>query len=151
MKLIAPMTDVDKVLFYALVSMCPTSKFTGIKQVGHDGKPDVLVGYDCWTFNSVEMHCWVRSPRAINRLTIQEVFRYPFNQVGVGIAIGITPCNNAPALELNRRLGFRRVLTIKDGYAIGTDLAIQELRKEECRWLEMKVPNGRQSEHSPCT
>ena len=141
---ILPMDEVDKELFCHILEIYRTPNFRGIKKI--EGNVAVgMVGYDNWLPNSVMMHVWMHSPKVVDRLFIRESFRYPFVEVGVGIAIGATPCNNERALELNRRLGFRRVHIIKDGYALGTDLAIQELRKEDCRWIG--VPNGRK-EHS---
>ena len=89
------------------------------------------------------MHIWVDSPKALTRKYIQEVFNYVFTTCGVGVAIGVTPCNNTRALELNKRVGFVEVCRIKDGYALGTDSAIQVMRREECRWIVQKDSHER--------
>lgn len=146
----AAMTDVDKALFCSLLNYFRTVRFTGIKKLS-DGELVAMVGYDDWTSNSVQMHVWLKNARALDRTFIRECFRYPFETVGVGIVIGVTPCNNVAALELNRRLGYRRLLTVKDGFALGTDLAIQEMRREECRWLTRRVTHGRKERRTSDT
>lgn len=137
------MTDTDKKVFCKLLDYHKTEQLKGIKQVEEDGRITAIVGFDDWTANSAQMHVWIESPQAMNRTLIVECLRYLFITCDRGIAIGVTPCNNEPALEFNRRLGFNRLVTIKDGYALGTDIAIQELRRENCRWLRMRVPSGR--------
>lgn len=146
--MIVAMTDVDKALLCSLLSYYRTVRLRGIKRVVA-GELLAMVGFDDWTSNSVQMHVWLKNPHAISRDLICECFRYAYEVANVGIVIGVTPCNNTAALELNRRLGFRRVYTLKDGFALGTDLAIQELRREECRWLRHReVPSGRQIRYS---
>lgn len=148
MKFILPMDEVDIINFCRKLDYHKTSRFKGIKQVEGDGRPSVYVGFDDWTHNSFQMHIWIESPKAINRTLIFECLYYPFITCDRGIAIGVTPCNNIPSLEFNRRIGFKRILTIKDGYALGTDLAIQELRREDCRWLKERVSSGRKEQYT---
>lgn len=111
--------------------LVPTPHIKGVAQV-IDGQTVAVVGYDRWTENSVEMHIW------IHRMTpgfVRAAFEYPFIQAGKGLVIGVTPGNNAAALALNKRLGFKVVHTIKDGNSVGEDLVIQEMRKKDCRWI----------------
>jgi hypothetical protein len=139
--IIASMNDVDKALFCALLHYHRTQRFRGVKQLDNEGVINAMVGYDDWTPNAVQIHIWTRDRKALTRRFISECFIYPFVFVGVGVAIVVTPCNNAPVLELVKRLGFTRKLTIRDGYDLGTDLAIQEMRREDCRWLA-RIPSG---------
>lgn len=145
------MDDADKLHFSALLSYHRTTQFKGIKQVEEDGRRSAMVGFDDWTANSAQMHVWIENPKAMNRQLIRECLHYLFITCDRGIAIGVTPCNNVASLEFNRKLGFEHLLTIKDGYALGTDIAIQELRREKCRWLRMRVPSGREEQHTSST
>lgn len=133
--MITKMDSMDKARFSELISYHRTVRFRGIKRV-IDNEIVAMVGFDDWTPNSVQMHVW--SSRGLSRDFISECFRYAFSYVG--IAFTTVRCNNTASLELTRRLGFRQILIVKDGYALGTDLAIQEMRREECRWIRQEVP-----------
>lgn len=147
--MIRAMTDAEKSVFCKLNSYYPTTRFKGIIRIVGE-KRMAMVGFDDFTYNSCQMHIAMRNAHGLSRYFIGECFRYVFQTCNLGLVIGVTPCNNTRALELNRRLGFRRILTIQDGYALGTDLAIQEMRREECRWLTKRiVPNGIEEPSSP--
>lgn len=114
-----------------VTGLLPTAHVKGIAQV-IGGQTKAVVVYDRWTENSVEMHIWIQ------RMTpgfVRAAFEYPFIQGGRGLVIGVTPGNNAAALAMNKRLGFKIVHTIRDGNAVGEDLIIQEMRKNDCRWI----------------
>lgn len=143
--MISKMLEYDKELFCKLLDYHRTERFNGIK-IEKDGDIAAMVGFDDWTANSVQIHIWSAFPGAITRKFISECLVYAYITNGRGIVIGVTACNNVAALELNRRIGFRRVHTIKDGYALGTDLAIQEMRREECRWLRKREVLGGRKE-----
>lgn len=116
----------------------PTSGLRGITY----GDGLAIVAYDNWTTNAVFIHCWSRSTSAwFDRRFIREIFRYPFEICGKGLVIATTQGDNTPVLVLSRKLGFRETYRIKDGWALGTDLVIQEMRRDECRWLGGSV-NG---------
>ncbi len=139
--MIRSMTDVEKAKFSDLISYHRTVRFRGIVRVV-DNDIRAMVGFDDFTHTLCQMHVWSRGPGGLSRLFITECFRYAFDTCGLLLVISTVACNNAASLELTRKLGFRRILTIKDGYGLGTDLAIQEMRREECRWL-VRVPRGR--------
>ena len=114
--------------------LVPTPYCKGISLV-LDNRTVAVVGYDRWTENAVEMHIWLENARYMKKSFIREAFSYPFIQGDRGLVIGITPGNNAPALEFNRRLGFTQVHRIVDGNAVGEDLVIQEMRRDNCKWI----------------
>jgi len=124
----------EKSQFLKAISYSPTGGFRAIGQVT-DGIVEAAVGYDHWTPNSVQMHIWIPHPESVSRKFFQEGFRYPFLTCGRGLVIGITPSNNAPALHFNRRVGFTEVYRMRDGWEPGVDFVVQEMRKENCRWL----------------
>jgi RimJ/RimL family protein N-acetyltransferase len=142
--MIAAMSEWDKDLLCGNLDYHRTDRLRGIKRV-IDSEIVAMVGFDDFTANSVQAHIWIKRPHGFSKLFIQEVFRYAFEICDLGIVITVVPCHNTASLELTRRLGFDRVLTIKDGYALGTDLAIQEMRREKCRWFrQLEVPFGQQ-------
>jgi hypothetical protein len=93
-----------------------------------------MVGYDMWTENSAQMHVAVEKPSVIRALLVP-AFSYLFDQCGKGVAVGVVPSHSTHALRFDLHVGFREVYRIRDGWAVGDDLVILEMRKEECRWL----------------
>jgi hypothetical protein len=130
--------------FCKQVEYFPQTDLKGIKLVDQKGLL-AITAYDGWTENSVKIHVWIRDGGAISRKFIKESFRYPFEIAKKGLVIGITPGYNHASLEFNRRVGFREVYRIPDGWASGTDLVIQLMRRDQCRWLT-RGSNG-QEEH----
>jgi len=136
MRTVRQTTQDENELVCRLLPLHATANFKGLTQVADDGTLEVIVGYDDWMPNSVQMHLWVHPRAQITRQMIREAFRYAFLIGGPrDVAIGVTPCDNEAALEVNRRLGFVETYRVKDGWLPGTDLAIQELRREQCHWI----------------
>jgi hypothetical protein len=95
--------------------------------------------YDHWTYNSVNVHIWSKSPQVLYPLYISEIFRYPFEVCSRGILLAVTPADNENSLKFSKALGFREVYRVKDGWKEGVDLVVKEMRREECQWLLKKV------------
>jgi hypothetical protein len=134
-----PFNEYDKLQFCKIMGdLAITPHFRGIKGT-KDGVVVCGAGFDRWTKNSCETHLWIRSPKDLTKHFIREVFKYLFVTCDLGLVIGITPCNNTAAIEFNRKLGWKEVCRIKDGYALGTETAIQVMRREECRWINQDV------------
>lgn len=126
-------TSLEALHICKAVKFSPSADFKALLQVDSAGDLAAIVGYDSWTINAVHMHIWI--PKWIGKEFIREAFRYTFDIAGKGLAIGGTPAHNAAALEFNRRVGFRETYRIKDGWALGTDMVIQEMQRRECRWI----------------
>lgn len=134
--------DADIALFIAATSYNPTSQFKAIKLVNEEGEIQAMAGYDYWTPNAVQMHIWIQHPEAyLSKEFVQEGFGYPFNS-GRNLVIGVTPGDNTRALDFNRKLGFKETHRIKDGWSLGTDMVIQEMRRDECRWIPRRNGHG---------
>jgi hypothetical protein len=123
---------------FARISWVPTLGFKAI--VAHDSSGAIrgMVGYDCWTPNSVQMHVALASGAAARSL-LGPAFQYPFEQLAVGVVLGVVPANNAPSLNFARKVGMRETHRIADGWAPGVDLLHFEMRREECRFLSSKA------------
>lgn len=122
--------------FCELLKLRPTSNFRGIK-LTKDDKVLAVAGYDDFTLNAVQMHIWIANPKGFwSKQFIQECFRFPFEICNLGIVIGVTPGDNTRALEFNRRVGLKETYRVKDGWSPGTDMVIQEMRREHCRWIK---------------
>lgn len=128
----------DIELFMSATGYSPTSQFKAIV-MRVDGEIHAMAGYDYWTPNAVQMHIWIKHPEAyLSREFIQEGFGYPFSS-GRNLVIGVTPGDNARALSFNQKIGFVEKCRIKDGWSLGTDMVIQEMRRENCRWLPRSI------------
>jgi RimJ/RimL family protein N-acetyltransferase len=123
--------------------LLPYNPTSGLRGIIHRKGAHLLAvtGFDNWTENSVFLHVWSAGPKAWSRLYLQEIFRYCFEICNKGLAIAITQGDNARTLEFCRRVGFVETHRIRDGWKLGTDLVIQEMRREECRWLR-RMTNG---------
>jgi hypothetical protein len=108
--------------------------FRAIKAIDDAGRIRGMVGYDLWTENAVTAHMAVDTPIAWRAL-IPECFRYPFEQCGKEIMLGVIPADNAKSWGLASHLGFRIAHTVRDGWARGVDLLLLELRRTDCRFL----------------
>lgn len=121
--------------FLRNISYAPTSGFKGMVQLNDYMEIVAAVGFDNWTRNSVQLHVWIPRPKELVRKFIQEVFNYSFVTARKGLVVGLTPSNNAAALHFNKKIGFKEVYRMKDAWDVGADVVVQEMRKENCRWL----------------
>jgi hypothetical protein len=97
-----------------------------------------MVVYDAWTHNAVQAHIYSSGPRFLmDPVFLQEVFTYAFVQCNKGLVYTITPEDAKASLAVSKALGFREVFRQKDGWAIGTDMILKEMRRDECRYLRM--------------
>lgn len=125
----------DAKFFNSKTGYLPTPAFNGMKLTDKYGNLRIMVGFDFWTPNSVQMHIYIANPKFVTRKFITEVFNYAFVTCGRGLVIGITPSDNTLALEFNRRIGFREVYHMQDAWAPGIHMVVQEMRSHECKWV----------------
>ena len=119
------------------IGYAPSKHATGVVIEKDDGTPGAAAIYDHWTHSAVQMHAWSSSPKYVfNPDFCREIFAYIFVQNTKMLAFAVTPCDNSPSLALAKFLGFKKILRIRDGWKLGTDMVIQELRREDCRFLE---------------
>ncbi len=136
MELISRANEADLIRMCKDLPYNPTSGLRGIRY-GLGDIADAVVAFDNWTNNAVFIHCWSRDTRPwFDARFLGEIFRYPFEICKKGLVIASTQGDNAPVLEFSRRVGFRETYRVKDGWSLGTDLVIQEMRRDECRWLK---------------
>lgn len=114
-----------------------TVRARAIEARDNTGRIRGVVAYDCWTENAVQAHMAVDAPVVVRSL-VRAAFEYPFIEAGKEVMLGIIPALNVRSCNLARRLGFREAYRVVDGWAVGVDLIIHELRRADCRWLARK-------------
>lgn len=108
--------------------------FRAIEAIGNDGRIHGMMGYDSWTDNSVVMSIALENPACFRHL-IHDAFIYPFIQCGKGVVLCTVRATNERSRKLTEHVGFRLAHRVKDGIAVGEDLLLYEMRREECRWI----------------
>jgi hypothetical protein len=97
-----------------------------------------MVIYDGWTPNSVQCHIFSSSPRFLfDKVFVREIFTYAFIQCDKQLVYTITPEISKTSLKLSKALGFKEVFRQKDGWDIGVDMVVKEMRRGECRYLRL--------------
>jgi len=105
-----------------------------------DGQLAAVIGYAGFMPNACQMHiAAVDEVNWMSRDLLWAAFDYPFNVLGVKVILGQINADNESALKLNRHLGFKVVAEIPDAHMDG-DLVLMAMRREDCRWLDLKCP-----------
>jgi hypothetical protein len=110
-------------------------QFRAIKAVDESGNIHGMVGYDGWTQSACSIHVALDNPLAL-RVLIIPGFGIPFREFKRSVVMAMVLSTNARSLALVRRLGFRQTHTVRDGWAVGVDLVMFEMRPAECRWVQ---------------
>ncbi len=98
-----------------------------------------IVVLDSWTENSCQIHVAIDRPICLKYGFWDEVCRYVFLESGRGIIYGITPEDNHKALKFNAHIGLQELYRLKDAYAIGIDMIVQEFRKEDYEQISSRA------------
>lgn len=104
-----------------------------------DGEVKAVVAFDNVLDKSCMMHTAAIVPNWISRDLLWACFDYPFNILKVKVILASVASTNKEALKLDRHLGFVDKAYIEDAHIDG-DLVILAMRREDCRWLDIKCP-----------
>ncbi len=74
----------------------------------------------------------------LNREYLNFCCKYLFDQLQCKVVIGLVDADNTAALQFDTHFGFREQTRIPNG-AGDCDLVVLTLRREDCRWLNIKV------------
>lgn len=91
--------------------------------------------FDSWTANSCVAHIAIDEPFVLRHGFIETGCDFVFNHANRGVIVGLVPANNHKALKFDKHIGFKEICRVKDGYKVGVDYIILEMRQETCRWL----------------
>jgi hypothetical protein len=112
-----------------------TPRTKGIVAISDDGRILACAVFDSWTYSSAQVHIAIENRLAIRHGFIEECMHYFFNSCDRKVLIGLTPSNNERALKFIKNVGFVELFRVKDGFDVGVDYVVQEMRKENCRWI----------------
>jgi len=104
-----------------------------------DGEVKAVVAFDNVLDKSCMMHTAAIVPNWISKDLLWACFDYPFNILKVKVILASVASTNTEALKLDRHLGFVDKAYIEDAHIDG-DLVILAMRRENCRWLDIKTP-----------
>jgi len=104
-----------------------------------DGEVKAVVAFDNILDKSCMMHTAAIVPNWISKDLLWACFDYPFNILKVKVILASVASTNKEALRLDRHLGFVDKAYIEDAHLNG-DLVILAMRRENCRWLDIKTP-----------
>jgi RimJ/RimL family protein N-acetyltransferase len=104
-----------------------------------DGEVKAVVAFDNILDKSCMMHTAAIVPNWISKDLLWACFDYPFNILKVKVILASVASTNEEALRLDRHLGFVDKAYIEDAHIDG-DLVILAMRRENCRWLDIKAP-----------
>jgi hypothetical protein len=104
------------------------------------GKLQGAVVFDSFTNNSALTHVVIDNPLILRHGFLEEAADFAFIAARRGVLYGLVPANNAKAIRFDEHIGWRLVTVLKDGYDVGIDYRLYEMRKEDCRWLRLHEP-----------
>lgn len=85
--------------------------------------------------SSIQASIASTSPHWASRPVLRDIFRYPFEQLGVSRLWASTAKGNKRARRFLLRLGFKLEGVARRGYDGTRDAAVYSLMPHECRWL----------------
>jgi hypothetical protein len=109
-----------------------------IAVIDNEGHIHGMAGFDGWTPNSVVGTIALDSPIAFKRL-IWAMFHFAFVQANRGVLLATVRGTNTRSLRLCKHVGMKEVYRVRDGIAVGEDLVVFEMRREDCRWIAPSV------------
>jgi hypothetical protein len=93
---------------------------------------------------SLQIHTAGFAPRWADKSLLYLTFNYPFVQIKCKKLVGLVPEWNVRARNLNLHLGFKIEYLVEDIFShknAPNGMYIMSMRREDCRFLNMKVPH----------
>lgn len=103
-----------------------------------NGELQAGILYD--NYNGANIHVAVAAVPGGKWMTkefLRVAFDYPFRQLNVRRITALIAESNAPSIRFTEHMGFTREATLVDAHPTG-NLLIYAMRKEDCRWLNIK-------------
>ena len=84
---------------------------------------------------SAQVHIMLDHPIVLKHGFMASAADYIFNYRNKKVVYGLTPSGNKKAIKFNKKVEFKDVYRIPNGYSDGVDLIIMQLLKEDCTYL----------------
>lgn len=91
------------------------------------------------------MHIAIDDPSVITRTFVKAVMEYPFIQCDLTEVLALVDSANEKALNFDKRIGFQEVYRLEGAGAVGEDLILLRLRREECKWIRSESNGSNES------
>jgi len=110
-------------------------KTTAIGGINTQGEIVAGVVYDHYTGESISSTFAVADKKGLSKRFIKEIFKYPFEQLGVKKIINYVAESNIDSQKITEKFGFCHETTIEGVYPDGA-MRVYSLLKEDCKWLD---------------
>ena len=90
------------------------------------------------TGQSISVHIAGFDPHWISKDLLWIAFNYPFVQLKCANIFCQLRSRNFKALDFIRKIGFKQEVVIPEVFSDDEDMIVGRLRKDECRWLNIK-------------
>jgi RimJ/RimL family protein N-acetyltransferase len=95
-----------------------------------------MVLFDNWTHTAVFGHIVVSNPMCLKHGgLITEAMDFVFNTLGLQYLMGSVPASKEKAISFEKRIGFKEVYRLKDGFQKGTDLIFMQMTRDQAVFL----------------
>ena len=94
---------------------------------------------DSFGIDSCNVHIGIERPFKQLKQFLAEISRHLFCVCGRERIFGLVPGDNDRALRFDRKIGFKEVARVPNGYGTGIDYIILGMEKAECPWLPQEV------------
>ncbi len=126
-------TDADWVWFVNRTHVIRCEDTQGIVAYDENGIRGMCVA-DSFSVDSCNVHFAVDSPLAIRSGLFTVFADWVFDYLGKKRMFGLVPENNARAIRLDTKIGFKEVTRVPDAIADGIGYIVMRLDREDCRW-----------------
>ena len=112
-----------------------TDKTTAIGSLNKKG--DIIAGavYNHYTGKSISSTFAVADRKGLTKRFIKDIFKYPFEQLGVDRIINYVAESNIESRKITEKFGFVHDVTIQGVYPDG-NMMVYTMSRENCKWLD---------------
>lgn len=98
--------------------------------------------FERWTNSAATAHIWIGDARALmGGKFLRAVCEYVFGYAGKKVLMGETPASNPASIKLQHSIGFKEIARIPDGWDMGVDMVVSQMRADACPWYKV-ADNG---------
>ena len=112
-------------------------KFWPCTAMGFEKDGELIAGvmYHNYRKTDIELSAAAINERWLSRKNLQEIFNYPYNQLGCIRTTAVTGRKNRRARKLLEGLGYRLEGVCRLGWEGKQDAFIYGMTKDECKWI----------------